>query len=49
MTASIIILGIVIVYVLATILLGLYTKRFSKSSDKYMMGGKSFGPFIIGV
>jgi SSS family solute:Na+ symporter len=49
MNASMIILGIVLFYVIATMLLGLYTKKFSKSSDKYMTGGKSFGPFIIGV
>ncbi|MDM5201179.1 sodium:solute symporter family protein [Fictibacillus enclensis] len=49
LTASTIIMGIVILYVLATSCLGLYTKRFSKSSDKYMTGGKAFGPFVIGV
>jgi SSS family solute:Na+ symporter len=49
MNTSMIILGIVLFYVIATVLLGLYTKKFSKSSDKYMTGGKSFGPFIIGV
>ncbi len=49
MTARAIIIGMVILYVLATACLGLYTKKFSKSSDKYMTGGKAFGPFIIGV
>jgi SSS family solute:Na+ symporter len=49
MTGSMIILGIALLYVLLTTLLGLYTKKFSKSSDKYMTGGKAFGPFIIGV
>ncbi|MCQ6267378.1 sodium:solute symporter family protein [Fictibacillus sp. WQ 8-8] len=49
MTARAIIIGMVILYVLATAFLGLYTKKFSKSSDKYMTGGKAFGPFIIGV
>ncbi|MGF6947577.1 SSS family solute:Na+ symporter [Neobacillus sp. B4I6] len=46
---NIIILGIVVVYILLTAFFGLYTKKFSKSSDKYMTGGKAFGPFIIGV
>lgn len=49
MSGSGLILGIALLYVLMTTFLGMYTKKFSKSSDKYMTGGKGFGPFIIGV
>ncbi|MFB6802580.1 sodium:solute symporter family protein [Peribacillus butanolivorans] len=46
---NMIILAIVVVYILLTAFFGFYTKKFSKSSDKYMTGGKAFGPFVIGV
>jgi solute:Na+ symporter, SSS family len=44
-----IIITICIVYVLVTTFMGVYMKKFSKNSEKYMTGGKSFGPFIVGV
>ncbi|MEH7415630.1 sodium:solute symporter family protein [Neobacillus drentensis] len=49
MAASTIILGIALLYIIITTGIGLYTKKFSKSSDGYMTGGKEFGPLIIGL
>lgn len=49
MKAETIILGIAVVYILITTFMGIYTKRFSKSSGEYMTGGKGFGALIIAV
>jgi SSS family solute:Na+ symporter len=49
MTASLIIMGITFLYIIVTTGIGLYTKKFSRSSENYMTGGKGFGPLVIGV
>lgn len=45
----VIILGIVVAYILFTTFLGIYMRKYSKSSNDYMTGGKRFGALIIGV
>lgn len=49
MAPNLIMLCIGFLYVVMTTCIGLYMKKFSRNSDKYMTGGKSFGSFIIGA
>jgi SSS family solute:Na+ symporter len=44
-----IILSIVITYVLLTVLLSLWTKKFTSTSSRFMTGGRDMGAFVIGV
>jgi SSS family solute:Na+ symporter len=49
MSSNIIMLCIACSYVVITTSIGVYLKKFSKNSESYMTGGKSFGPFVIGA
>lgn len=44
-----IVLGIVVVYILLTIAVGIWTKKFTTSTSKFMTGGRDMGTFVIGV
>jgi SSS family solute:Na+ symporter len=46
---SAIIMGIAILYVVVVSAIGFYMKKFSGSTDKYVKGGKTYIPLIIGV
>lgn len=44
-----VILGIVVSYILLTVIVGIWSKKFTTSTSKFMTGGRDMGTFVIGV
>lgn len=47
--ATTIILGIAVAYILVTAIIGIWTKKFTGTTSKFMTGGRDMGTFIIAV
>ncbi len=49
MSSTVIMITIALAYVVIMTTLGVYMKKYSKTTDQFMTGGKNFGPFVIGA
>ena len=44
-----IMLSVVVTYIFLTVLLSLWTKKFTSTTSRFMTGGRDMGVFVIGV
>ena len=49
MTGSMIMIAIALAYVVIMTSVGVYMKKYSKTTDAFMIGGRHLGPFVIGA